>query len=55
MKEYDIKLNEKIKETEELELGCSISFKIVKKEENEEGKIGQVSMEYMIDLLQIHH
>lgn len=49
IKEFEIKLENKIPETEEYELGISISFEIDRIEEKEE-KLGQVTMIYTIDI-----
>ena len=50
VKTYEMNLNEKIPENAIIDLDCRLSVTIVKIEENEELKIGQLDMDYFIQL-----
>ncbi len=52
IKEYNLNIKERIPENLDLELGCSITFEVVKIESNEKEKIGQVDMTYDIKLIE---
>lgn len=51
IKEYSLNLKERILERTQIQLGCSITFEVVKIEEKENNKVAQVNMEYNIDLI----
>ena len=50
VKTYEMNLNEKIPENAIIDLDCRLSVTIVKIEENEDLKIGQLDMDYFIQL-----
>lgn len=52
IKEYSMKLKERIPQNTQLKLGCSITFEVTNIKENDKGKVGQVNMEYNINLIQ---
>lgn len=50
IKTYEMNLNEKIPEDAKIEMNCRLSVAIVKIENKEKEKIGQVDMDYLIEL-----
>ena len=50
VQDYEMHLNNKIQENLNIELNCTITFKLVKIEEKEKEKIGQISLDYTVDL-----
>lgn len=51
VKEYQMILKGKIDETSETEISCSLGFGIVNIQEEEKNKIGQIQMDYDIQLI----
>ena len=50
IKTYEMNLNEKISEDAKIEMDCRLSVAIVKIENKETEKLGQVDMDYLIEL-----
>ena len=51
IKNYNLNLKGRLTGEEKVDLGCSITFEIVKIEKKEENQIGQIKMKYQIEII----